>query len=67
MHGGVCVQELCEEVVKWYERERVVCKKAACKRAVRARVASPKVVYEKAGLPSDAVGRRAGRSTVART
>ena len=52
-----------------YESERVVCEKVACKRVVCvcARVACTKVVREKAGLPSDAVESRAGRSTVART
>ena len=46
---------------------RVVCEKVACKRVVHARVACAKVVREKAGLRSDAVESRAGRSTVART
>ena len=56
----------CEIVV--YGCERVVCE-VACKRVVCVcvRVACAKVVREKAGLPSDAVESRAGRSTVART
>ena len=61
----VCVWESCEIAV--YGCERVVCEKVACKRVACARVACAKVVREKAGLPSDAVKSRAGRSTVART
>ena len=50
-----------------YECEQVVCEKAARKRVVYARVACATVLRDKAGLPSDALESRAGRSTVART
>ena len=60
-----CVWGSCEIVV--YECEQVVCEKAARKRVVYARVACATVLRDKAGLPSDALESRAGRSTVART